>query len=137
MKKIIIGIILLIMATSSFSQQTSSSPALTKQDYLKKSKSKKTTAWILLGGGTTLGFIGLTQLNFAGSDNGEVNNGPGTVMFFAGTAAVITSIPFFSASKRNKKKAALVSLKMDRIPILQTRTMTSINYPAVSLRLPI
>ena len=124
------------IAFSSFSQQSNPSAPLTKQDYLQKSKKQKTTAWILLAVGATVGFIGLTQFNFAGSD-GEVNNGAATVMFLTGTAAVITSIPFFKASNKNKRKAASMSLKMDRVPVLQTKNMASINYPAISFRLPI
>ena len=136
MKKAIFLFIFSTLAFSSFSQPGSPSPALTKQDYLQKSKKQKTTAWILLAGGATVGFIGLTQFNFAGSD-GEVNNGAATVMFLTGTAAVITSIPFFSAAKKNKKKAASISFKMDRVPVLQSKSQTAIKYPALSFRLPI
>jgi uncharacterized membrane protein YuzA (DUF378 family) len=136
MTKTILLIIFFAIAFSSFSQTGSPSPALSKQDYLQKSKKQKTTAWILLAGGATVGFIGLTQFNFAGSDR-EVNNGAATVMFLTGTAAAITSIPFFKASKRNKNKAASMSLIMDRVPVLQTKGLASINYPAISFRLPI
>ena len=134
MKKAIFFIFLSALAFSSFSQKAN--PAtLTKQDYLKKSKKQKTTAWILLAGGATVGFIGLTQFNFAGSDDPDFSNGPATVMFLTGTTAVITSIPIFKASKRNKKRAASVSFIIDRVPVLQTKGLASINYPAVSFRL--
>jgi hypothetical protein len=136
MKQIIFLFLFSAIAFSSFSQPGSPAPALTKQDYLQKSKKQKTTAWVLLAGGATVGVIGLSQFNFAGSD-GEVNNGGATAMFLTGTAAAITSIPFFSAAKKNKKKAASISFKMDRIPILQTKSMTAIKYPAISFRLPI
>lgn len=137
MKKAILFFIFSTIAFSSFSQQGSPTPALTKQDYLQKSKKQKTVARILFWGGGTLGFIGLSQINLAGSIDGDVNNGPGTVMFLTGTAAVITSIPFFSAAKKNKKKAASISFKMDRVPILQAKKLVALRYPAISFRLPI
>lgn len=101
----IICTILFFLALNLFSQQTTSSHPLSSQDYLKKSKKQKTAAWILLGGGTLTTFIGLSQINLAGSADGEVNNTPGTILFFTGLSATITSIPLFSASKKNKRRA--------------------------------
>ncbi len=120
MKKIKLVLLLSLFVISVSAQQTTSAPGLPKTEYMKKSKKQKTTAWILLGGGTTVGFIGLTQLNLAGSDNGEVNNTPGTVMFIVGGVAALTSISFFSASKKNKRKAISMSFKNQMIPQLQT-----------------
>jgi hypothetical protein len=134
MKRIATICLLLIIATISFSQQNNPSPTLTKEDYLKKSKNQKTAAWILLGSGTIAGFVGLTQLNFAGSDNGEVNNTPGSVLFFTGLASVITSIPFFNASKKNKKKAMTVSFKNETAPMIQQKSFTHKTIPSLTFK---
>ena len=135
MKKIIICVLLVILSVASFSQQTTAvSPILTKTDYLKKSKNQKTAAWILLGGGITTSIIGLTQINLAGSDE-NINNGLGTALFITGSAAAISSIFFFSASKKNKRKAMSLSFKLQQMPQLQ---QTSIGYyPIPSLKLKI
>lgn len=109
MKRITICTILFCLTLNLFSQQTTPSQPFSNQDYLKKSKNQKTAAWICLGGGVLTSFIGLTQINLAGSADGDVNNTPGTVLFFTGLASTIISIPLFSASKKNKKKAANVS----------------------------
>jgi len=55
MKIIIILQVIIVLLTSQLSAQT-------KNDYLLKSKNQKTTAWILLGGGLTLDFIGTYEL---------------------------------------------------------------------------
>ena len=135
MNKIIFFILLLTLSTAVFSQQINPAPTLTKQDYLAKSKKQKTTAWLLLGGGTVMGFVGLTQLNFAGSDDGEVNNTPGTILFFTGLTSVATSIPFFSASKRNKRKAMNLSFMKQRIPSLQKNSFVYQQIPSLKLKI--
>ena len=135
MKKVTICTMLLIFSATSFSQQTNPATTFSKQDYLKKSKRQKTAAWILLGGGAVVGFVGLTQLNFAGSDNGEVNNTPGAVLFFTGVASVITSIPIFSAAKRNRNKAMSMSFKNQSFPQLQNNKFAYKAIPSLTLKI--
>ena len=121
-----------IVVTSTFSQQNNPAPVLTKQDYLKKSKKQKTIAWTMLAGGMTIGFIGLTQINLAGSD-GDINNTPGTIMFFTGVASSLASIPFFIASSKNKKKAMSVSLKNELIPRIHEKRSFDYSIPSISI----
>lgn len=128
MKKLLITALLVVLSSSIFSQQT-----LTKQDYLHKSKKQKTTAWVLLGGGVTVGLIGLTKINLAGSD-GDINNGPGTALFVTGTVAALSSIPFFSASKRNKRKAMNMSFKNQMVPKLQNSGFVYRSVPSLNLK---
>ena len=131
MKKIAVLFSVLMMAIASFGQHTSS---VTKNDYLRKSKKQKTIAWLTLGGGTTVGLIGLTQINLAGSD-GNINNTPGTIMFFTGLGSVIASIPMFSASVRNKKRAMKLSFKPNSIPILLGKNITHKPQSSISVKL--
>jgi hypothetical protein len=112
MKKIILFTMLLILSSSSFSQQTNSQPALSKQDYLKKSKNQKTAAWVMLGGGVALGAGGIL---WALSDIFSTSSGP-DILFFAGGASMLGSIPLFIASSRNKKKAMSLSFKNEMVP---------------------
>lgn len=109
--------------------------AQSKAGYLQKSKRQKTAAWICLAGGTGLSVIGLSQINVAGSDNGTVNNTPGTVLFATGAAAAITSIPLFIAASNNKKKATTVAFNNIKVYNLNSGGIVSSNQvPAVSLQ---
>lgn len=119
------------MTTASFGQDISS---VTKADYLRKSKKQKTIAWLTLAGGTTVGLIGLTQINLAGSD-GDINNTPGTVMFFTGLGSAIASIPLFSASSRNKKKAMELSFKPNSIPMLSGKNIIHKSQSSIAIKL--
>jgi hypothetical protein len=134
MKKHLLLSLLFALSMNSFCQQRETAPTLTKQDYLQKSKKQKTTAWILLAGGTTVGFIGLTKFNFAGSEDPEFSNTPATVMFFSGIAVAITSIPFFNASKKNKRRAAAISIKNQFVPNIQSSGLVYKPTPCLVMR---
>lgn len=135
MKRIATCTMFLIFSATSFSQLKSATPTLTKEDYLQKSKRQKTTAWLMLGGGIVVGFVGLTQFNFAGSVT-EVNNTPGTVLFLTGNALVIGSIPFFSASKRNRKKAMSMSFQNQPLPKFpRNSSITGNAIPSLTLEI--
>lgn len=79
---------------------------------LQKSKKQKTTAWIMLGGGAGLAIAGyIIMQNEAEKDPlGSLlgQNATGVVVFIAGDAAMLGSIPFFIASGNNKRKAYLM-----------------------------
>ena len=107
----------------------------TKEDYQLKAKKQKTIGWVLLGSGVATSFIGLSQLNFAGSDDGDVNNTAGAILFFTGLAATITSIPVFSSSKRSRKKAMSLSFKNEMTPQIKNCSMAYKTIPAVSFKI--
>lgn len=79
---------------------------------LQKTKKQKTAAWIMLGGGAGLAIAGyIIRKNEAVKDpvgffTGEITTG--TVVFIAGDAAILGSIPLFTASAKNKRKANLM-----------------------------
>jgi hypothetical protein len=143
MKKAILFIFLSALTFSSFSQKAN--PAtLTKQDYLKKSKRQKTTAWILAGGGTAMALVSLTSFNLINvfgsaldDNNSNENLKRGETTFYIGCITAVSSIPFFIASSKNKKKAASVSFKMEKTPVYQQRSFVYHSYPALSLKIPI
>ncbi len=136
-------IIMLAFSLTLFSQQTS--PPTVNTDYLKKSKTQKTIGWVLAGGGTVTALVSLTSFNFFNvigtiidsTGPGGRNIKRGETAFYIGCIAALSSIPFFIASSKNKKKAASLSFKIQRIPGLQKQSFVYQSYPALSLKIPI
>ena len=140
MNKLILFIAFFSFQVTSFSQQVTPKPPLTHDGYMKKSKSQKTVAWILVGGGATMittGFlIGSKQVEedpFGALISDEV--GASVVLILVGIAATLTSIPLFISSGKNKRRAAAVSFKMEKTPIINQWTLYKNSYPALSVRL--
>ena len=131
MKKAIFILIFSALAFSSFSQPGNSSAALTKQDYLKKSKNQKITAWVLLGGGTITWLAGASK-NMNQDDNID---GGGEVAMTVGGLAALSSIPFFIIASKNKKKAAAISFRMEKVPAVLQQNLVYHSYPALSLNI--
>jgi hypothetical protein len=131
--KPILSTTLLFLSLQVFSQETNPAQSLTKQDYLKKSKSQKTTASVLLGSGVLAGGIGLAA--GAGSVCVGCPEKPkdqsGWVI--AGGTLMVSSIPFFIASSKNKKKATSISLKNQFIPTLQSNGLANKATPTLAV----
>ena len=128
MKKAIILLLLIAFATTSFGQQQPvSNIALIKADYLKKSKTQKTAAWICLGGGVAMfGLAGIVYGTME-SDGGYTLIGG---LFLIGTAAIITSIPLFIVSGKNKHKANLLITSQSSLfisPVAVSKTITGLT----------
>lgn len=136
MKRIIVYILLLTLPASSFSQQTTTTQSpKTKDYYLQKSKNQKSGARVLLGGGSILIVAGVLIGTNKDATFGEA--GTGLVMGGLGFLATLGSIPLFIASSKNKRKAMNASsyFKFEKIPSIQGGGITSIAYPAVSLKI--
>ena len=131
MKKAIFIFIFSALVFSSFSQPVNSSAALTKQDYLKKSKNQKITAWVLLGGGTITWLAGASK-NMNQDDNID---GGGEVAMTVGGLAALSSIPFFIMASKNKKKAAAISFRMEKVQAVLQQNLVYHLYPALSLNI--
>ena len=118
MKKVIIFFLLVTMTATSFSQQTKPSPTSIKQDYLQKSKNQKKAGTILLAGGavlmTTAFIIPKGELVDDGvcvgpyCDDKYKNDGIKSAFFIAGGISALSSITFFIAYKKNRRKANLL-----------------------------
>lgn len=145
MKSIFISLISFLICISATSQQSDSiqKPQLTEQNYLQKSKNQKTTAWILLGGGTGMvlvagvigaGEAGANVFNAMGGNEIQSTNAD-DILFIAGTAAMLGSIPFFIAAGKNKKRAAnmALNLKFEKAYIVKNYSREINYYPALSL----
>ena len=136
MKNVTTILLLLIIAASTFCQQTIT-PSLTKEDYMQKSKHQKTAAWILLGGGllcTGIGSIRFQPNDPWGGENDQPTTGS-TIFLVTGLAAIATSIPFFIASGKNKKRAAAVSFKNEPIPLIYKNSMAYGSIPSLNLKI--
>jgi hypothetical protein len=128
---------LLFFSLQVFSQQTNPTQTLIKQDYLKKSKNQKTTAWVLLGGGVLAGGIGLASAVGSVCIGCPEKPKDQSGWAIAGGALVVSSIPFFIASSKNKKKAAAISFKMEKTPALQQQGFVYHSYAALTLKIAI
>lgn len=119
MKKTILAILIICFTTAMNAQVMKDSTSNLKidtnqlaQSYLKKSKSQKTAAWILLSAGavaTTAGvIIAANQVSHMDIFYDSPPPDDATVVLtISGTVAMLTSIPLFIASKKNKRKAHL------------------------------
>jgi len=141
MKNIFIFSLLLAFTINAISQaDTAVSGTSIKTDYLKKSKNQKTTAWVLLGGGAALMLTGALVSNnavendpfgYLSGTNDEVYTG--AILFIVGGITSLTSIPFFIAGGKNKRRALSVSFKNKLVPQLKRNALVRLPIPSVSL----
>ncbi len=132
MKKIIPFLALLLLSNSVFSQPGNPSPTLTKQDYLKKSKNQKTAAWIFMGGGIGLTILGIQADN---RNDGKSESTGKAVAIVTGIAAICVGTTLFILATENKKRAGVISFRMEKAPLIQQRNFVYRSYPALSFRL--
>jgi hypothetical protein len=151
MKKIILYTLLLVFSIAAFCQSTPKEVPAVKTDYLKKSKNQKTTAWVLLGGGFALTTVSVVMASakvtedyvnviagvFSSEPVPENNYTAENILLITGTASMLASIPFFIASKKNKRKAMGMSanIKMENIRIIQKQSFVQTSYPAIVLKI--
>ena len=134
MRKLFTCTMLLLMTTSSFCQQTDFSQSLTQQNYLQKSKKQKTAAWVLLGGGAAVA-VGAAILDV--NSDWNKSETPYLVAISIGCASMLSSIPLFIASKRNKRKAMNAStyFEIRQNPVPTNTGLTLHSTPTLSLKL--
>ena len=113
--------------------QTPETSTWTKEDYLKKSKNQKTAAWVLLGGGLGMA-IGGFVINLNGDWVGP-NQNKGSWLIYTGGAATLASIPLFISAKKNKKRAASVTINNQHILLPQKSSLCLRMQPAISLKM--
>jgi hypothetical protein len=140
MKKTFVLVSMMMIAASTFCQQTNPATALTKQDYMQKSKKQKTVAWVLLGGGATFVLTGivipkgdLVQEGWFG--NSYENDGVKGTFELIGLVSMIGSIPFFTASKKNNKRAMSFSFKNEPATQLVKSSLIYRSVPSLNLNI--
>jgi hypothetical protein len=139
-KAFLITACLLMMLTVVAQQvpQDSSTHKLTKEEYLKKSKGQKTAAIVLLAGGGALITVGailttndVVNLDIEDNSNEDVE----AALILAGGVAMLGSIPFFIASRKNKERAMQVSFKNEMALQLQKGSMFHKSIPSVNFKI--
>lgn len=110
--------------------------------YSKKQKNQKTAAWILISGGAVVSVSGMIAqaatstmdlvMIMAGSEPEEFDQ-TGTYIAYAGLATMATSIPFFIASGKNKKRAN-IALQQQKIT-MGNKMNQQVTYQSLSLRI--
>ncbi|MFT3746975.1 MAG: hypothetical protein QM768_01605 [Agriterribacter sp.] len=127
-----------------------------KDEYLKKSRRQRTAAIILVSSGgaefAAGGFIIIVHGISAGlsaatdivrgalGDGGRPetkkhNNSFATALMITGAASMLGSIPLFSSSRDNKRKAVSLSFKTEFAPGLQNNVVINQPVPGISLSL--
>jgi Kef-type K+ transport system membrane component KefB len=133
MKKIGVLLFLFFIALQSNSQTIK---PVTKEEYLKKSKNQKTAAWVLLGGGTALVITGAsTSINHQRDNPYDQTRNAGDIVAAVGYTAVLVSVPFFTSSSKNKRRAASLSFKNESTPILARQKIVLTKTPSLSLKI--
>ena len=126
MNKILLLLVCCTCVTCCFGQEKNNPvPRLSQEDYLKKSNNQKRAAGILFG-------IGSTALIIAST--GNISFDAAIPLVIGGGVAVLTSIPFFIASGKNKKRARLATASIDLQPTFNPYQFTVKNIPTLSLR---
>ena len=139
MKKIITCTVILAFSATSFCQQNVQRQSLAKTDYLQKSKKQKTVAWVLLGGGATLVLTGIIipkgdLVYEAFLFSSYENDGVKGTFELIGLVSMITSIPFFIASKKNNKRALSFSFKNEPATQLVKSNLVCRSVPSLNLK---
>jgi len=129
MKKIPNFILLFVISTMTFAQKTNPPQTLGKEDYLQKSKNQKTAGWILRGGGAVLFSAGIIWGATSTDDVGPFS------LCAAGGVCILTSIPLFMASRKNKKRAMEMAVGWQQSIQLQNNSLVKKPIPSLALKL--
>jgi len=145
MKKIMLTTVFAALMLLNFAQvSTPSNPPVSKADLLLKSKKQKTAAWVCLGGGLGLAGLGLILsvpkgaddlLSLATLSQPQSNYTGETILMIVGGAAVIGSVPLFTASSKNARKAKLMVTNQKTAAGLSMAIPKSITGLTVSISL--
>ncbi len=146
MKHLCILIAIQLFTIPSFCQQIEAGTHEVSKDFLAKSKKQKTAGWILTGTGTaTLLFVLLVDATQ--QVGGELVNvitlgtipKPENKSYAAGyissAALLVGGISLLSASSKNKKKAANLSLQNQAVTSAVRGSLITTNIPSVTLKI--
>ena len=127
MNKILLLLVCCTCVTCCFGQEKNDPvPRLSQVDYMKKSNNQKRAAGILFG-------IGSTALIIAST--GNISFDAAIPLVIVGGAAILTSIPLFIASGKNKKRALQAHAGIQMINLAENYSLTRVCIPALTLRI--
>lgn len=142
--------IIIVSYASGSVLRTDCIPPLSKQDYLRKSKPQMVGAIVSASGGILLSSIGTAFLltgaavatteiiisPITGSEPSDETNrtlNTGFALFLLGAAGVITCIPLFIASAKNKKRTASLSVGSQSVQQMGKHPIAQNNIPSLRL----
>ena len=126
MRKILILISCILTSNIVFGQDKA------KEYFLERSKKQKTTAWILLSVGAAAIITGvIIDSNVEPGDQSYT----GGFIEVGGAICTLTSIPFFISASKNKKRAATLTIKNERILSPMVNVLTIKKQASVSLNI--
>ena len=144
-KIVVIFFTVMMFFVNSFAQQPATSPDLqTQMDWVRKSNKQQRTAWTLLGAGSVLLLSGIVVKSKETSNGGPYpppgDPNPksfGPPLIYTGLGFMAGSIPLFVAAGENRRKAmaAVVSLKIEKTPMVKPSLVLSGGYPAVAVQI--
>jgi hypothetical protein len=114
MKKIILSAVLAAMVMINYAQVTTTdAPQLSRKDLLLKSKKQETAGWICLGAGASLMVVGIATFpkdyNIWGNDKSTESKATVSTLFIGfGFMSMLSSIPLFILTTKNKREATLM-----------------------------
>jgi hypothetical protein len=131
MKKNFATILFLLFTLSAFSQNKTND----KNHYLQKSKNQKTGFYVFATTGSVLIITGLIYGSAHNDPNSNNYNYTGGFLAAGGLAALGISIPFFSASMKNKRKAMSLSFKNEKMQQLNKNSFVYKSVPSLTLKI--
>lgn len=145
MKHLLIFIMLLSYALYAGGQQSNSQLNTPQEKYLEKSKKQKKVVRILLGAGAaciiTAIVIPRGELTHRGIPGGGIyfgdeykNDGIKGSFVVIGILSSAASIPFFIASRKNRKRSAVVGFKFENTILPYNRNLVYTSLPAFRLK---
>jgi hypothetical protein len=136
MKKTMIVSLMIVLSLACFSQRN----VMTGDFYLQKSKNQKTAAYITLGCGAATMIPGLILLNQTepGWEHVDWNKAlGGSALVIAGAGFLTSSIILFAASARNKRKARMVSVYINKPVLVNTGAWKKTLPYSIGITIPI
>jgi hypothetical protein len=126
MRKYLTTTLLLLFAANVFSQEAIKN----KEYYSAKSKRQKSGAKVMLIGGSILLGTGIIVGN-----RKDASFGDGVIPAGIGSLLMLGSIPVFSGSAKNKRKAASLSFNNRMTPQIKNSSLVHRPTPAISLKI--
>lgn len=126
MRKYLTTTLLLLFAANVFSQEAIKN----KEYYSAKSKRQKSGAKVMLIGGSILLGTGIIVGN-----RKDASFGDGVIPAGIGSLLMLGSIPVFSGSAKNKRKAASLSFNNRMTPKIKNSSLVHRLTPAISLKI--
>ncbi len=135
MTKTLIILILFILAAPKLIAQNLENKLLI-EEYLRQSENQRKAGITMLAVGGSAATLGLL-LAATSTDWDSAGFGGGIILFVAGSATAILSIPILVSSASKARKAAQLSVGTDSARVINSQGSTLKTYPTLNLSIPL